>query len=102
MMITDFLTCFFIAAGRFLLIYFISFQIPVTIGLAYLLGTITDYLGIECPTASETRDAYLSAFGLSAVTVVLVLTTAVAAFIGYKLGMLLRIICTAAIYEKVC
>ena len=71
------------------------------LGVALLLGNITEYLGIEFPTSTEKRDAYLSAFGLSALTFCLVIITAIAAFMGYKLGMIVRIICTSAIYKKV-
>ena len=66
-----------------------------------LLGSLTDYFALNSPNSSETRDAYLLALGVSLIAMFTVVAVGTASYCGYKLGMLVRIICTSAIYEKV-
>lgn len=71
------------------------------IGFAILLGTVTDYLVIDSPTRTETANAYYSAAGMALLAVAIVIATHLYATIGYKMEMVLRIICSTAIYQKV-
>ena len=77
------------------------FQLPMVLYVSLFLGDLTEYFDIDSPTLAEKRRAYLNALGLSLITVFLVILIGIGAFMGYKLGMLFRIICTTAMYKKV-
>ena len=66
-----------------------------------LFGSLTDYFTISSPTDIETRDAYLLASAVSLIAFIVVVIVGTAGYYGHKLGMLVRIICTSAIYDKV-
>ena len=71
------------------------------VGVAELLGYITDYFVIESPTAADTRNAYLYAVGLGLVSLCMLLSDGMGFHIATLLGMHTRIIMTAASYNKV-
>ena len=86
-----------------------------------VLGYLSDYFSVEEPTAEQTRDAYLFATGwwqglnmfhcqvvvAGCITLYHLLSLVVLVTLGHgfltaqKVGMMARIITTAAIYQKV-
>ena len=69
--------------------------------MVLFLGELTEYFNIRSPTFVDEREAYIDALGLSLFSIALVLVLGVGAFMGYKTGMLFRIICANAVYKKV-
>ncbi len=67
-----------------------------------VLGHITDYFTIDNPTTADTQRVYLFALIMAMLSALLVTNNSANAYIGIKMGMLLRIVCTSAIYQKVC
>ena len=71
------------------------------VGVAELLGYMTDYFVIESPTSADTRNAYLYAVGLGLVSLCIMFCHGMGFHIATLLGMHTRIIMTAASYNKV-
>ena len=66
-----------------------------------MLGFLSDYFAINSPTSVETRNAYLIALGMALISLTTVTVTGRMGYLGYILGMLIRIIATGALYKKV-
>ena len=73
----------------------------IFVGLAEVLGYLSDYFVIESPTQTETRNAYLYAMGLGLLSFLLVLFHAFAFHYSHYIGMLSRVLFSSAIYQKV-
>ena len=67
-----------------------------------ILGQVTEYFTLTSPTPTQTRNVYLLATAMAVLLVVNLTNNGGCHYIGYKLGMLIRIACTTAIYQKVC
>ena len=95
-------------------------QIFFQVAASVVLGYLTDYFGIEDPTAEDTRDAYLYALGnrssccelsihflshdplgLTLIAFLVSILHGHAFLAAYKIGMHSRITLTAAIFQKV-
>ena len=66
-----------------------------------MLGFLSDYFAINSPTSVETRNAYLIALGMALISLTTVTVTGRMGYLGFILGMLIRIIVTGALYKKV-
>lgn len=95
-----------------------SLQVALQVGQSVALGHLANYFTIEDPTDEETRDAYLLAGGgwtlslqhhpltppppgLVGMAFVITLLHGHGFLIGQKVGMICRVMCTNAIYQKV-
>ena len=65
------------------------------------MGYLSDYFTLENVTAERTALAYASAFGVVACSVTVLISIGHGIYLGQKLGMMVRIVTTAAIYQKV-
>ena len=65
-----------------------------------MLGNLTQYF-VEFQTSNVTRDAYLYAGAVAVIPFITLTVSGLAFFQGLKTGMVLRLITTAAIYQKV-
>ena len=72
-----------------------------TSGQSLLLGPLTDYFVIQSPSPIETRNAYLSAMGLTLLGLAILVCHGMAFLHSSKTGMLTRIMFTSSIYQKV-
>lgn len=80
----------------------VSFLVVLAlIGQPVILGYLTNYFAITEPTQSDTHSAYLFALALSSISFLLVFLNGLSGYSGYKLGMLVRVIATSAIYKKI-
>lgn len=77
-----------------------TLQISVFLAQSEILGLLTDYFSLEDPTPAETNAAYLFAAILSILALCLILVNLLY-FVGRKIGGLIRIVLTLAIYSKV-
>ena len=75
-------------------------QVAILIAQSEVLGLLTVYFTISNPTPEETRTAYYFAGALSLMTLLQILISVVF-YAGRKLGGLIRISLTCAIYSKV-
>ena len=82
-------------------IVLIHSQALFLVAQSLLLGYVTEYFDEDSPSEEETQKAYLLALGMSVLSLVLVTNNGLNAYFGMKLGMLVRITCTSAIYQKV-
>ena len=71
------------------------------VALSELLGSLTDYFVIDSPSQVETRNAYLYAMGLGLISLCVMLFNGIGTQTGYLVGMITRIMMTAASYSKV-
>lgn len=71
------------------------------VGQSVLLGFLSDYFAINSPTSVETRNAYLIALGMALISLTTVTVTGRMGYLGFILGMLIRIIVTGALYKKI-
>ena len=78
-----------------------TIQIAILIGLAEVVGYLSDYFVIESPTQEDTRIAYFYATTISLLSIILILEHAMAHYYGYFLGMLTRVLFSSVIYQKV-
>ena len=78
-----------------------TIQIAILIGLAEVVGYLSDYFVIESPTQEDTRIAYFYATTISLLSIILILEHAMAHYYGYFLGMLSRVLFSSVIYQKV-
>ena len=71
------------------------------VALSELLGSLTDYFVIESPSQVETRNAYLYAMGLGLISLCIMFVHGVGFHLTLLVGMMTRIMMTAASYSKV-
>ena len=71
------------------------------IGQALILGYLSEYFAISDPTPTETRNAYIYAAVLAVLSFTLVTSNGLVSYMGHKGGMLVRILATGAVYDKV-
>ena len=71
------------------------------VALSELLGSLTDYFVIDSPSQVETRNAHLYAMGLGLISLCVMLFNGIGTQMGYLVGMMTRIMMTAASYSKV-
>jgi ATP-binding cassette subfamily C (CFTR/MRP) protein 4 len=76
-------------------------EVALQVGQSVVLGYLANYFTIEDPTSDDTRDAYLLAGGLVAMAFVITLLHGHGFLIGQKVGMMSRVMCTNAIYQKI-
>lgn len=86
---------------KYITLFFISFQVFVTIFLSLLVGLLSEYFSNEDPASEQTRDAYLYAGALSVLTMILIVLIGHKSMIAYNLAMQIRVMLTTAIYQKV-
>ncbi|XP_019856381.1 PREDICTED: multidrug resistance-associated protein 4-like isoform X2 [Amphimedon queenslandica] len=86
---------------RMLLMQVLTFiLVSILLAQSEVLGLLTNYFSIESPTSDETRDAYIYASLLIFSSILLMFINYVF-YIGRKMGGMVRIILTSAIYCKV-
>jgi ATP-binding cassette subfamily C (CFTR/MRP) protein 4 len=76
-------------------------EVALQVGQSVVLGYLANYFTIEDPTSDDTRDAYLLAGGLVAMAFVITLLHGHGFLVGQKVGMISRVMCTNAIYQKI-
>ena len=72
------------------------------IGQGLLTGSLSGYFGISNPTDTDTRNAYLYAMGMTLLAITGIFVLGLGVFMGFKMGMLARVLITSSIYQKVC
>lgn len=71
------------------------------IGQSVVLGFITDYFAISHPSHQDTVEVYLFACALVVMGITMGMVYAHGSIVAQKTGMMARVICTAAIYERI-
>ncbi|KAL5467459.1 hypothetical protein EMCRGX_G031685 [Ephydatia muelleri] len=71
------------------------------IGQSVVLGYLTDYFMTGQPSHQNTVEAYLFASALVVMGIAMVMVYAHGSLVAQKTGMMARIICTTAIYERI-
>jgi ATP-binding cassette subfamily C (CFTR/MRP) protein 4 len=76
-------------------------EVALQVGQSVVLGYLANYFTISDPTPEVTRDAYLYAAGLVSMSLFVTVIHGHGFLVGQKAGMMARVMCTNAIYQKV-
>ena len=75
-------------------------QVSLLVLQSVMLGNLAQYF-VQSQTPATTRDAYLYAMAVAVVPFLTLSINGLAFFQGLKIGMVLRVVTTAIIYQKV-